>query len=59
MTQAEKECLHVELKQRDRGNMVFPKSVFMPYITAVNLAMKHYLHEAALSKYGIHLLHVC
>ena len=58
MTSEEKKSLPLELQQRDRGNMVFPNAIFMPYIRAVNLATKSYLNEAALKKYGIHLLQV-
>ena len=58
MTLEGKKSLPLELQQRDRGNMVFPKSIFMPYIRAVNLATKSYLIETALKKYGIHLLQV-
>ena len=58
MTSEEKKSLPLELQQRNRGNMVFPNAIFMPYIRAVNLATKSYLNEAALKKYGIHLLQV-
>jgi hypothetical protein len=50
--------LPVALKDRDRGAMVFPKKVLLPYVTAVNKATMHFLSEEALQKYGKNLLKV-
>jgi hypothetical protein len=54
----EKSSIPVDLKDRDRGHMVFPKREMLTYVRAVNAATKEYARSSVLKKLGKQLLQV-
>lgn len=54
----EKSSIPDDLKDRDRGHMVFPKREMLTYVRAVNAATKEYARSSVLRKLGKQLLQV-
>lgn len=53
MTPSEKEAQPpVSLKDKDKGNMIFPKSEMLTFVREVYEATIRYLNEDSLCKYG-------
>ena len=58
MTHEEKSQLPPALSFRDRGGMIFPKQVFLPFIRRVVNRTCTYTNVSAMKKYSSRLLHV-